>query len=936
VPRHLGIRLQLLGLVAAAAVPFLVLIGVGLWIQYRTAQSEALERAYNEARVIAAQIDDHLGNVENLTLGLSHAIGVKPADTAANDALLSGLKAQLPGFISDVAVVGPDGENIGSAWGARYNIGDRDYFQQALAGTPIAVGDPVRNRRSDEWVFPIARPVTNAAGEIQAVLLTGTLIPKFQDAIRVDHLPMGSIVRILNDKGIVVAAFPEAPDWVGRNLSNVDAVVRHLHAKETRDVVTWSDGVSRFTGYTTAHRAPWLVSVGLPTAAASAGIAAKLERSGLVGISAIAVASVIAWMVSGHIIRPLRQLERDAATLASGELGHRTSIASASEFGRLAEAFNLMASSLERRRDANLERTDELRRTKNTLDAIIDASPVAIACSDLERKVFVWNRAAEDIYGYSVAEVLGKRIMVIPPDLSEEARELNRRARSGEIVRGMETRRLRKDGSQVDVLLAAAPVFAEGGALCAVAVVHQDITARKRAEEQLRRFAHFDQLTGLANRHVMRERLETLLRDETWHSGIALLDLDGFKEVNDAHGHLTGDRFLMEIANQLKDAVASCAPQALACRLGGDEFVVVVPDCSSPLIMSEIVGSVLTRLSQTHMIGDHALHLSASAGIAIAPLHGTSVDELLSNADLALYQAKKGGGRGYRCFTPSLRAIAQSRRALARELHHAFANDEFELYYQPQIRLADGDVIGVEALLRWHHPERGMLEPHAFHEVLSDTALAVDVGRWVLATACTQMAAWRRDGLRLSRIAVNLFPRQIRDPSLIEDVEAALRDSGLPAELLELEITEDIALNHEEAAEPLAQLRAQGLKLAFDDFGTGFASLRYLTMFPVSRIKIDRTFVQDIANGAKSAAIVRSLIGMAKSLDLEVIAEGVETSAQAAFLRNEHCEEAQGYLFGKPLSAADFAVFMSLGSTRPFASGSLRVVLPARRGESRD
>jgi EAL domain-containing protein (putative c-di-GMP-specific phosphodiesterase class I) len=310
------------------------------------------------------------------------------------------------------------------------------------------------------------------------------------------------------------------------------------------------------------------------------------------------------------------------------------------------------------------------------------------------------------------------------------------------------------------------------------------------------------------------------------------------------------------------------------------------------------------------VVGEHLLHLGASAGIAIAPMHGSDFDELLSNADLALYLAKKDGGRGYRCFTPSLRAIAQSRRALARELHHAFTNDEFELYYQPQIRLADGAVIGVEALLRWHHPERGLLEPHAFHEVLSDTALAVDVGRWVLATACTQMAAWRRDGFGLSRIAVNLFPRQIHDPLLIEDVEAALRDSGLPAELLELEITEDIALNHEEAAKPLAKLRSQGVQLAFDDFGTGFASLRYLTLFPVSRIKIDRSFVEGIADDPKSATIVRSLLSMAKSLGLGVIAEGVETSAHAALLRNEHCDEAQGYLYSRPLSAGDFLRYL--------------------------
>jgi diguanylate cyclase (GGDEF)-like protein/PAS domain S-box-containing protein len=910
VPRNLGIRSQLLGLVAAAAVPFLVLIGVALWIQYRTAQSEALDRAYNEARVIAAQIDDHLGNVENLTLGLSRAIGMKPADTVANDALLSGLKAQLPGFISDIAVVGPDGENIGSALGSRYNIADRDYFREALGGQPIAVGDPVRNRRNDEWVLPIARPVTNPAGEIQGVLLTGTLISKFQDAIRFDHLPAGSVVRILNDKGIVVASFPDPPGVVGRDLSKLDAVARHLQAKEGGEVLTWSDNVPRFTGYSTAHRAPWLVSVGFPLEVASAGITTRFVRSLLYSLAAIAVASTIAWMLSGRIIRPLRQLERDSAILASGELGHRTSIEGEGEFGRLGKSFNRMALSMERRRNARIERIDDLQRAKNTLDAVIDASPVAIVCSDLDRRLFVWNRAAEDMYGYTEAEVLGRHVKVVPPELTEESLELWRRACAGDIVPAIETTRCRKDGTLVEVRLAAAPVFAEDGRVRGVAFVHEDITARKRAEEQLRHFAHYDQLTGLANRHAMKERLDSLLTGGARQISIALLDLDGFKEVNDTLGHSTGDRLLMQVAGRLRSAVASRAPEALVCRPGGDEFVAIVPDCGSPLTMSEIVSEVLASLSQPFVVGDHVLHLGASAGIAIAPMHGSDFDELLSNADLALYRAKKGGGRVYQYFTPSLRASAQSRRALARELHHAFANEEFELYYQPQIRLTDGAVIGVEALLRWHHPERGLLEPQAFHEVLSDTALAVDVGRWVLATACAQAAQWRRDGFHLSRIAVNLFPRQIRDPSLIEDVESSLRRNGLAPELLELEITEDIALNYEEAAKPLARLREQGVKLAFDDFGTGFASLRYLTLFPVSRIKIDRTFVKGVVDDPKSATIVRSLLSMARSLGLEVIAEGVETSAQAASLRNEHCDAAQGYLYSRPLSAADFARYL--------------------------
>jgi HAMP domain-containing protein len=395
----MGIRAQLLGLVAAAVLPFLVLIGAGLWNQSRTEQAQALNRVLGDARVLAAQVDDHLGNLQNLMVGLGHAVSTNPADAAANDALLRKLKAELPDFIADITVALPDGENIGSASGQRYRVGDLAFFGQVVAGALVAVGDPLRSRVSGRWVFPVAHAIRNSAGELQAVLIVGTSIESFREAVRANQLPPGSIVRILNERGIAVAAIPDVPDWAGRDLSKTANAGRRLLAREGSEFATWNDGVTRLTGYSTAYRAPWLVVVGMPMELSSIPVATKLKLSGLFGLFAIATGSLIAWMLSGRIIRPLRQLERDAAILASGELSHRTSISAAGEFGHLADAFNLMASSLEQRRNAALEHANELRQARNTLDAVIDASPVAIACSDLDRKLFVWNRAAEDIYG---------------------------------------------------------------------------------------------------------------------------------------------------------------------------------------------------------------------------------------------------------------------------------------------------------------------------------------------------------------------------------------------------------------------------------------------------------------------------------------------------------------------------------------------------------
>ena len=288
---------------------------------------------------------------------------------------------------------------------------------------------------------------------------------------------------------------------------------------------------------------------------------------------------------------------------------------------------------------------------------------------------------------------------------------------------------------------------------------------------------------------------------------------------------------------------------------------------------------MLKRLAEPITIGDHVLHIGGSAGIAIAPNDGKSVDELIANADLALYQAKSAGRRAYRFFLPVLRAQAQARRSLDLELRRAYSENEFELYFQPQVRLADGAVVGAEALMRWRHPVAGILAPGTFIDTLAASAIAPEVSRWIIHTACSKTAAWRAQGLQLSRIAVNLFPTQLGDDTLLHDLDEALRDTGLPAEVLELEITENVALDFGDAA-VLQKIHDRGIKLAFDDFGTGYASLSYLTRFPLSRIKIDRSFIGKITDDAGDAAIVRSLIAMAHNLGLEVIAEGVETTAR--------------------------------------------------------
>jgi diguanylate cyclase (GGDEF)-like protein/PAS domain S-box-containing protein len=907
-----SIRSQLLGLVVATVVPFTALIGLGLSSQWRSDRAEAIERARNEARLLAAEVDDYIGNLENLLTGLSVAVSPNPADAKHNDALLRHVRRELPPIISNILLLSLDGAVIGTSLeGFNLNVGDRRYFRQILAGRRVAI-EVIRARTTGRMVVSLARPVEDRAGRLQAVIAVGLQLENLQDALRVQVLPAGSVMSIVDDKGVVIVRSIDGPDWLGRDLSDSKMIMRHLAAKEISEIAVWPDGVERITGSATAHIVPWQVSVGLPMEVAFAAVAARLAWGALFVFGTLVTAFAIAWMLSGRIVRPLQQLGRDASVLAAGELSHRSAVRTRDEVGALADNFNLMAVALERRDDEVRSAADELRQAKDTLAAVIDASPVAIVCSDVNRKLVLWSHGAEQIFGYAADEVLGQRTKLIPPGEEAASQAVFDRAFRGETVRDVQLRRKRKDGTLVDVRIAAAPMCNLDGTVRGVAWAYEDITDRKKAEEQLRRLAHYDQLTGLPNRLSLQRELGRLLSGDRRGkpTSIALFDLDRFKDVNDTLGHSTGDELLIEVGQRLIGVAEMRSEVGLVSRLGGDEFVAVFPNFGDPRIVGEIVETMLKRLSEPYTINDHVMHIQASAGVAIAPNDGASVDELIANADLALYQAKSAGGRICRFFMPILRAQAQARRGLDIELRRAFAENEFELYFQPQIRLADEAVVGAEALLRWRHPLRGILLPGAFIETLAESSIAPEVGKWIIRTTCEKAAEWRAKGLPLARVAANLFPSQALDETLVKDVDDALRAVGLPPEALELEITEYAALNYEDPTGPLLKLHEKGVRLAFDDFGTGYASLNYLTRFPVSRIKIDRSFVGRITDNAEDAAIVRSLIAMAHNLELEVIAEGVEITAQAAFLLNERCQEAQGFLYSMPLPAEEFEAYL--------------------------
>ena len=457
---------------------------------------------------------------------------------------------------------------------------------------------------------------------------------------------------------------------------------------------------------------------------------------------------------------------------------------------------------------------------------------------------------------------------------------------------------------------------------------------RKRTELELVRLAHYDQLTSLPNRTLLRERVDHALgRAMRAGAGVAtlVLDMDRFKEINDMLGHEVGDKLLVEVAQRIRAAVRD--PDTVA-RLGGDEFAVVLEGVSEAKEVLPVIERIIDSLAEVTKIGGHEVNSSISVGIAMFPANGNNLSELLRAADLAMYQAKASGRGRYQFFADAMQEEAQSRHALEWALRRAVERGEFQLVYQPQICLRTGMVIGVEALLRWMNPTRGLLTPYHFIAGLEEFGLINEVGEWVLQTACEQVRRWHAMDLEPMRIGVNVSAQQFEDPMLIEKIRGALKETQLPPEFLEIELTESCLMSDPgEAGALLRELRAVGVRIAIDDFGTGYSSLTYLHDFPLNALKIDKNFVQSVEANDRGGPIANMIVGLGKNLGLDVIAEGVETEGQLEYVRNHGCDIAQGYLYARP-EAPDELVAWLKANRRVSETRIRSVPVPKRDDET--
>jgi len=560
----------------------------------------------------------------------------------------------------------------------------------------------------------------------------------------------------------------------------------------------------------------------------------------------------------------------------------------------------------------------ERERAVVTLNSIGDA----VLCTDVSGKITYLNLVAETMTGWQREEAIGKPLAevfrIIDGPTRKPARDPMEMAVEQDRTVGLTVNcvLVRRDGFESTIEDSAAPIHDRAGLVIGAVIVFHDVSAARAMSLQMTHSAQYDVVTNLPNRLLLNDRITqaiTLARRQDRPIAIIFLDLDRFKYINDSLGHITGDKLLQSVSRRLLTSVRASDTVS---RQGGDEFIILLSEITHSEHAATSAKKILFSLNSPHSIGGQELHIDGSIGISVYPEDGEDAETLIKNADTAMYHAKEIGRNNFQFFTVEMNMKAVERQSLEGSLRRALDREEFLLHYQPKVNLETGEITGVEALIRWQQPERGLVPPAQFVPIAEDCGLIIQIGRWVMREACRQMRAWQDAGLPVLPLAVNVSAVEFRDKGFVQGVRAILSDTGLEARYLELELTEGVLMEHAEStASVLRQLKMMGVQLVVDDFGTGYSSLSYLQQFPIDILKIDQSFVHRITADPDDSPIVSAIIDMGKNLKQRVIAEGIETQEQLAFLQAQHCAEGQGYLFSRPVAAEQFARLLQMGLT---------------------
>ncbi len=736
------------------------------------------------------------------------------------------------------------------------SVADRAYFKSFKSdpNSPPLLVEPVHSRVTGNWTTILARKLTGPNGEFMGSISRGIEPASFAKFFQSVALGQDATIAMHHRDGTLLARHPHVEEMVGRNFKTGPAHQQALFGKEhgSTRLAGPLDGRDRLIASRMLANFPIVI---MATTTVAAALADWQEQM----VILVIVAGLFVLVIAALLFLVVRKLSRQ-----------------------------------------HLASQQQLRLEKQRLDTAVNNMTQGLLLFDSSQRLVICNQRYIDMYGLSRE--------VVKPGCSFREVIVHRKA-TGSFVGDIDAfcnrvlhnvgRRNSQifqtsDGRSIEVMNEP---LADGGWVA----THEDITERKHAETRITHLALYDALTDLPNRALFHDRLKgefaTLAAGDQF--AVLYLDIDEFKSVNDSLGHLIGDELLKSVADTLRQCVA---PADFVARLGGDEFAIIQTAVKTVADVTELVARVFDAIRQPYECLGHQVTTDASIGIALAPQHGADFDQIVKNADLAMYAAKAAGRRTHRFFEPEMDARVKARRILEMDLRQAIADGGFEVQYQPCVKLRDNRISGCEALLRWRHPERGVISPAEFIPIAEDTGLINQLGEWVLTTACVEAASWPDE----ISIAVNVSPVQFRSGTFALKVLAALAASGLPASRLELEITEAVLIRDDEAALAiLHQLRAIGVRIALDDFGTGYSSLSYLHKFPFDKIKIDRCFINDIAETGGTSSIVKAVVDIAAARNMITTAEGVETEQQREMLRALGCSEMQGWLFSPARTAAD-------------------------------